>query len=96
MALVLQGIGLTHLGKNIFENMDVSFTTGSLHILLGPADSGRSLLLRIIAGFTSPNYGKVLFNQMDITDLLEVPRGLAVVPNPPTIQSTTARSCSCS
>lgn len=50
---------------------DVSLTipAGSLFFLLGPSGCGKTTLLRMIAGFTEPTAGRLLFGDTDITHL---------------------------
>ncbi len=64
--LVLKGINL-----DIYEN---EFVT-----LLGPSGCGKTTLLRILGGFLEPNQGRVIFDDVDITDIPPYKRDLNTV-----------------
>ena len=50
---------------------DASFSVGKGEIfsLLGPSGCGKTTLLRMVAGFTSPDEGRILLNGRDLTGL---------------------------
>ena len=50
---------------------DASFSVskGEIFSLLGPSGCGKTTLLRMVAGFASPDEGRILLNGKDITDL---------------------------
>jgi len=47
----------------------VTLDVGENLVMLGPTGSGKTTLLEIIAGFTRPDNGKIIFNGVDITDV---------------------------
>lgn len=47
---------------------DCSFAAGTITAISGPSGSGKSTLLNLIAGFETPDAGKVLFDDKDLTD----------------------------
>ena len=49
------------------EDVSLSIPSGSLFFLLGPSGCGKTTLLRMIAGFTFPSSGRILFDQQDIS-----------------------------
>ena len=53
----------------VIENADVEIKPGELFFLLGPSGCGKTTLLRIIAGLAEPDYGKIYFNDIDVTSL---------------------------
>ena len=55
--------------KCILNNVSISVKQGEFLTLLGPSGCGKTTLLRMIAGFGSPDSGEILINGMDITDM---------------------------
>lgn len=51
------------------KNINLTIESGKFYSLLGTSGSGKSTILRIIAGFSQPTEGKVYFDGKDITDL---------------------------
>lgn len=60
---------------------DVSFTVDEdeLFVLLGPSDSGKTTILRMICGFEDPDTGNILLDGQDITLWESAQRNIAVV-----------------
>ncbi|MEO6847837.1 MAG: ABC transporter ATP-binding protein [Chthoniobacterales bacterium] len=57
-------------GDNIALNhLSLKILPGELFFLLGPSGCGKTTLLRNVAGFYTPEEGKVLFDQEDVTHL---------------------------
>lgn len=48
-------------------NFDVSYAPGVVTAVMGPSGSGKSTLLNLVAGFETPNQGKVLIGGRDVT-----------------------------
>ena len=51
------------------DGVSLSVNTGELFFLLGPSGCGKTTLLRCVAGFCSPDRGRVLIDGQDVTDL---------------------------
>lgn len=51
------------------DNVSLQISKGEFFSLLGPSGCGKTTLLRIIAGFDSPDSGEVLFDDKDILSL---------------------------
>ncbi len=62
---VTKCFGNTHA----LQDVSVSIDAGELFFLLGPSGCGKTTLLRTIAGFCSPDYGRVFFGGDDVTFL---------------------------
>ena len=54
-------------GKTILNNINLKFDDNFI-VITGPNGSGKSTLAKIIMGIIKPTSGKVLFNEVDITD----------------------------
>ena len=48
---------------------DIEFENGKTYAILGESGSGKTTLLNIIAGIVNPNEGKVLIDDIEITEL---------------------------
>lgn len=58
--------------KNDFEllrDINVSFDQESVNFIVGRSGVGKTTLIRILLGLTTPTKGRVLFNDVDITSL---------------------------
>lgn len=76
-------LGVRNITKTFgsFQLKDVSFTVekGTYFILLGGSGSGKSVLLEIISGITSPDSGHITLNGKDITNAPVQKRRTAMV-----------------
>lgn len=52
--------------KIILENINIKLEEGKIYAFVGRNGSGKSMLLKSIAGFIYPTEGKVLFDNIDI------------------------------
>ncbi|RYZ07854.1 MAG: ABC transporter ATP-binding protein [Myxococcales bacterium] len=69
MAIAVEGVAV-RFGDNVaLRSVSLSVEPGELLLLLGPSGCGKSTLLRSIAGFVSPQAGRVLFDGEDVTDV---------------------------
>jgi spermidine/putrescine transport system ATP-binding protein len=64
--LELKNISKTYEGKPLLEDISFTVDTGETVCLLGASGSGKSTILRIIAGLENPERGQVLFNDIDL------------------------------
>ena len=55
--------------KCVLDNVSINVKKGEFLTLLGPSGCGKTTLLRMIAGFGSPDSGEILINGSDITDM---------------------------
>ncbi|MEW6404591.1 MAG: ABC transporter ATP-binding protein, partial [Chloroflexota bacterium] len=64
--LELKNISKTYEGKPLLKGVSFMVNAGETICLLGASGSGKSTILRIIAGLESPESGQVSFNGMDL------------------------------
>src|SRR3712207_2426046 len=55
------------------------WSQGGAYALLGPSGCGKTTLLNIISGLVRPTRGRVLFDDLDVTDLSTEARNIAQV-----------------
>ena len=53
----------------VIKDMTLYIRKNEFITLLGPSGCGKTTTLRIISGFEKPDSGRVLFDNVDITDL---------------------------
>lgn len=61
---------------------------GAAYALLGPSGCGKSTLLNIISGLVKPSQGKILFNEVDVTNADTSERNIAQVFQFPVVYDT--------
>lgn len=74
-------IGISkRFGKtSILENVNFDVAEGETLVLLGASGSGKTTILRIIAGLEQPYTGKVILRGKDVTELPARERGVGVI-----------------
>ena len=65
--------------QDVLKSVTLEVQTGELFVLLGASGSGKSSLLRIIAGLSTPNTGQVLIHGEDVTNLPPQQRNVGFV-----------------
>jgi ABC-type Fe3+/spermidine/putrescine transport system ATPase subunit len=74
-------VGLSkRFGKtSVLENISFEVAEGEVLVLLGASGSGKTTILRIIAGLEMPYTGKVVLHGKDVTELPARERGVGVI-----------------
>src|SRR3954451_16619027 len=74
-------IGISkRFGKaSVLENISFDVGEGEALVLLGASGSGKTTILRIIAGLEQPYTGKVILHGKDVTELPARERGVGVI-----------------
>jgi len=68
MLLTCTNIEKSYGGKQVLHHIDLTLQTGEIGVLLGPSGCGKTTLLRIIAGLTVPDNGRIYLNDQEITN----------------------------
>ena len=68
--VIIEGVSKSFGSFKVLNDVDLTIRKGEFFSLLGPSGCGKTTLLRIIAGFESPDCGVVTF---DGTDVLPLP-----------------------
>ncbi|RXA21304.1 ATP-binding cassette domain-containing protein [Methanosarcina sp. MSH10X1] len=61
------------------DKLSLKIESGEYFVILGPTGAGKTLLLELIAGFHSPDSGKILIDGKDVTNLPPEKHDLAFV-----------------
>jgi len=77
--LKLQNISKQFDSKVVLENINLEINTGEIVSLLGQSGSGKTTLLNIILGLTKMNSGKIIYNDLDISQVQMKDRGFNIV-----------------
>ena len=54
--------------KKLLNKVNIEFKSNRINGLLGPNGSGKTTLFNIIAGFLSPDFGKILLDDNILND----------------------------
>jgi sulfate transport system ATP-binding protein len=79
MSIVLEGLSKRFAGRAVVESVSLEIADGELFVLLGASGSGKSTVLRMIAGLTSSDGGKIELMGQDVTNLEPQRRGVGFV-----------------
>jgi glycerol transport system ATP-binding protein len=79
LSLVLDNIGLSIGGDVVIARASMRMEPGSMNVLLGPTLSGKTTLMRLMAGLDRPTSGRILVDDKDITDVPVRHRSVAMV-----------------
>ena len=79
MSILLDGLTKRFGGRAVVEGVRLEIEDGKLFVLLGASGSGKSTILRMIAGLSSSDGGRIQLMGTDVTDLPPQKRGVGFV-----------------
>ncbi len=79
MTLVLEGVSKVVAGQTHIHSTDLTLQNGTMNVLLGPTLSGKTSLMRLMAGLDAPHSGRVIWNGKDVTGKRVQERNVAMV-----------------
>ncbi|MFC5067602.1 ABC transporter ATP-binding protein [Flaviflagellibacter deserti] len=79
MSLTLENVSKIAGRATHIADVSLRLESGSLNVLLGPTLSGKTTLMRIMAGLEPPSRGRVLFDGIDVTGVPVRARNVAMV-----------------
>ena len=79
MSLILEGVSKVTNGQTHIYATDLELQSGTMNVLLGPTSSGKTSLMRLMAGLDVPNTGKIIWDDKDVTGMRVQDRGVAMV-----------------
>jgi len=65
VAIEVHGLRKDYAGVNVLDGINLSVKPGEIFVIMGPSGSGKSVLLRQIAGLEIPTAGSVTIDGMD-------------------------------
>lgn len=79
VAASVRGISKRFKKSRVLEDISFDVAEGESLVLLGASGSGKTTILRIIAGLELPDSGRVILHGKDVTDLPARERGVGVI-----------------
>jgi glycerol transport system ATP-binding protein len=79
MSLVLEGVSKTVGGQTHIHPTDLELSAGTMNVLLGPTSSGKTSLMRLMAGLDVPATGRIIWGGKDVTGMRVQDRRVAMV-----------------
>src|ERR1700754_1148477 len=79
MSIVLEQITKRYGSQWVVDNVSLEVADKELFVLLGSSGSGKSTILRMIAGLSEPTSGRILLHGLDVTYLTPQKRGTGFV-----------------
>ncbi|WP_424990722.1 ABC transporter ATP-binding protein [Fluviibacterium sp. S390] len=79
MTLELKGVSKIKDGQTHVHPTDLTLENGTMNVLLGPTLSGKTSLMRLMAGLDAPAAGQILWNGEDVTGQRVQDRKVAMV-----------------
>jgi len=79
MFLTIQGLTKRFGDQLAVDHVALSIERGEILALLGPSGSGKTTTLRLLAGFETPDEGRVLVDGEDVTEVAPVHRRFGMV-----------------
>lgn len=78
LGIVVDGVSKSWRGFEL-KNITFSVEDNDHFVLLGPTGAGKTLLLETIMGFHRPDSGRIILDEVDITDTLPEQRNIGYV-----------------
>src|ERR671931_544978 len=79
VAASVQGVSKRFKKASVLEDVSFDVAEGESLVLLGASGSGKTTILRIIAGLEQPDTGSVILHGTEVTDLPARERGVGVI-----------------
>jgi sulfate/thiosulfate transport system ATP-binding protein len=78
-AASVRGVSKSFKGTRVLEDIDFDVAQGESLVLLGASGSGKTTILRIIAGLEEPDTGRVFLHGKEVTEMPARERGVGVI-----------------
>ena len=77
--LTLDAVSFAVGGESLISDVSLSLARGTMNVLLGPTLSGKTSLMRLMAGLERPTAGRILIDGKDVTGIAVRHRSVAMV-----------------
>jgi len=78
-AVQLSDVHKSFARTHVIDGVSLSVDPGEFVVFVGPSGCGKSTLLRLIAGLETPDSGRIVIGERDVTDVHPAERGIAMV-----------------
>ena len=78
-AASVRGVSKSFKGTRVLDDIDFDVAEGESLVLLGASGSGKTTILRIIAGLDEPDTGRIILHGKEVTDLPARERNVGVI-----------------
>ena len=75
----LENVSFSYGEEKILTDINLILYENKFNTLLGPSGCGKTTILRLIAGFLTPQQGKIMIGEKDITNFLPEKRNISTV-----------------
>lgn len=79
MIIKIEDLSKTIKGVNVLEHIELELSGGSIYGVIGPNGSGKTMLLRAIAGLIRPTSGKVYIDDKQLHKELSFPPEMGIL-----------------
>lgn len=79
MSIKLENVSKSYGRNLVLDEVSLEINDGDFATILAPTDSGKTTLLRLMAGLETPDSGKIYYDDKDVTDLPVKKRDIAMV-----------------
>ncbi len=68
MEVLIENVSKKFGSTAVLDDVSLNIKEGEMFFLLGPSGCGKTTLLRLLAGFYFPDYGRILFDNKDVSN----------------------------
>src|SRR5271169_6471971 len=79
LPITLRQVTKSYGAVRALDHVDLDIRSGEFLTLLGPSGSGKTTLLMVLAGFTRPDFGSLMFGEIEVIRLAPHKREVGMV-----------------
>ncbi|MGB7098607.1 MAG: ABC transporter ATP-binding protein [Xanthobacteraceae bacterium] len=79
MSICLESVTMVSMGESLISDVSLTVEPGTMNVLLGPTQAGKTTLMRLMAGLDKPTSGRILVDSKDVTGVPVRQRSVAMV-----------------